>query len=276
MTTIRFSTSSSPIPPMDSHSYLTLNHLDLTATRNAFDQGKRAFASEDYSQAIRSYTDALNHLYADLESTILLHRAVANEKLRNYDQALEDCAKTNPKNDKAGVYWITSNILLKQGKLEQAGLVYKEALNNIPKDAFPEHKKQFDRMYHAVVAEQVHHNQWLTRTVPYEVLSAILTLLPWSARGQLAFTCRFWYNFVLKEWPEMWSCIDTVYMMPRHPRAIHQLLGKVQPEQVRKVKINLCGLYWCSNDDAYELSNDTTANVQLYGMGDLSRYVSIE
>ena len=261
--------SDSIFPLMDTHSYLTLTHLNLTVTNNAFNQGKQAFASHNYEQAIQSYTIALNHLYEDFESTILLHRAVAYEKLYNYQQALDDCIKikNRTRGDHPDVYWATANILLGHGKLKQAAAIYKEGSNSVPGDA----REQFEKRYHAVIARQIDHNQWLTRSLPHEILSSILSLLSWSARGQLALTCRFWYKFILKGWPEMWSCIDSVHMTPRHPRAVHQLLDQVRAHQVRKVKINLCGLYWGS--DKEEDNETTITRAQLYGMGDLSRLI---
>ncbi|KAI7857734.1 hypothetical protein BDC45DRAFT_554798 [Circinella umbellata] len=256
-------------PLTENHSYLTLTHLNLSAINSAFNQGKRAFASHNYRQAIQSYTIALNLLYEDLESTILLHRAVAKEKLYNYQSALDDCIKIKDRarHKNPDVYWATANILLGQGKLKQAAAIYKKGSDNLS----GHHKKQFEKRYHDAVAAQIDHNQWLARLLPYEVLTSILLLLPWSSRGQLALTCRFWYKYILKEWSEMWSCIDSVHMMPHHPRAIYQLLDLVQSHQVRKVKINLCGLYLRA--DKEEDNETISKRPQLYGMGDLSQLI---
>ncbi|KAG2225533.1 hypothetical protein INT45_010360 [Circinella minor] len=268
MTAISNTTANFIFPLTETHSYLTLTHLNLTAINNAFNQGKRAFASHNYQQAIQSYTIALNHLYDDLESTILLHRAVANEKLCNYQPAIDDCIKikNRTRDNNPDVYWVTANILLGQGKLKQAATIYKKGLNNLS----GHHRKQFEKRYHDVVAAQIDHNQWLARLLPYEVLTSILLLLPWSSRGQLALTCRFWYKFILKGWSEMWSCIDPVHMMLHHPRAIYQLLDLVQSHQVRKVKINLCGLYLRADKEDNETINKIP---KLYGMGDLSQLI---
>lgn len=68
-------------PLIDIHTRLTFTDLDLTETQNAFDQGKHAFAANDYEKAIQSYSMALNHLHYDIEAAILLYRAAAHEEI---------------------------------------------------------------------------------------------------------------------------------------------------------------------------------------------------
>ena len=71
-------------------------------------------------------------------------------------------------------------------------------------------------------------------------------------------TCRFWYDFILNHWPQMWARFDAIdgyqsrssftksYKMPNSTRRMRQLLGHVQADQVRFVKLSF--LYHVDSD----------------------------
>ncbi|KAI9258857.1 hypothetical protein BDA99DRAFT_103019 [Phascolomyces articulosus] len=252
--TAQFQTSPFAVLYEDPYIHLQSTHLDLTDTQNAFDQGKRAYEAQDYTRAIEFYTKSLKALHRDLQSIVLLHRAVAYEKSQKYQEALDDCTQVEDNDHKQQLssrpdtYWVKANVFLRQNKPQQVTYTYKKGADTISKQIFPEQKKLLMKQYdHWMKAMGGENQKMLLQQLPYEVLSKILSLLPLQTLGQWALTCRFWYKFILQEWEEVGSCVDVSSdhheLSKYNYRYLTQFLRHIQPTHVKTVKLDIDTLF---------------------------------
>ncbi|KAI9278186.1 hypothetical protein BDA99DRAFT_599939 [Phascolomyces articulosus] len=234
----------------DPWTHFTSTELDFATLQNTFHQGKQAYAVQNYKEAIEFYNKALNALHQDLKHTILLHRAVAYEKSKQYQEALDDCAYLEANSDekrqeqqqpRPDVYWIKASIFLELDNLGKAAYIYKKGFDIISKQTFPEQKELLFNQYECLMKEIRYQNQRLVRRLPHEILFNILSFMSWRTQGQFALTCWFWYKFILQEWPGFGSSIEAVRRSTQLPyEYLTQFLRHVQPRHVKSVQLELC------------------------------------
>ncbi|KAI8141078.1 hypothetical protein BJV82DRAFT_187824 [Fennellomyces sp. T-0311] len=221
----------------DTHLSLTCRNLDLTTTQEAFDNGNHAYAADDYTGAIDSYTQALNILRAKIASVILLHRAAAYEMEHDYTSALRDGSQANPNDNspEPDPYIAKGNALTFQNNLKSAALVLKKGIDNV--DATHPGYPRLVKRHKQLLDEMDRRNRWMMNILPYEVISRILANLSFDDRHRLSQTCCFWRSFMLREWSPMWSTIDASEM----PTPVHKtdrLLDMVPSDSVKRVKLD--------------------------------------
>ncbi|KAI8139968.1 hypothetical protein BJV82DRAFT_232973 [Fennellomyces sp. T-0311] len=249
----------------------TRTKLDFGATESAFEQGRTAYATRDYTQAIQHYTRAVLALQSDLLSVIFLHRAAAYEMEKDYERSLQDCDCANPTDDSPvpDPYFQRANALLFQNKLWEAALTYVKGADMVPSTCpqRAELVKKRDQLM-SVLERGTYQkgsfgntqqplqlpvpklpttvglpSQGRIGSLPSEVITLILSHMSVKSRVRLAMTCRYWHEFILCEWAEMWSTVDlTTNDLPIRSSAIQQFLRAVSPHQVRKLKLNLYGV----------------------------------
>ncbi|KAI9276871.1 hypothetical protein BDA99DRAFT_567774 [Phascolomyces articulosus] len=233
----------------DAYSSLTVTNLDLKATQIAFEQGKQAYATQNYSNAVNLFSEAIASLQADL-AVILLHRAAAHEMQENYNQAVDDGHCAESFGGKVTLwpdpYVTQGNALLLQCKLNQAATIFKKGAHQVP-SMHPRHT-QLANQYHQIMHIIDQHNQWLVQLLPYEVLSSILSHLSIKDRGRLALTCRFWFDYILRNWTDMWSCINVTKDL-RTCRGFHSLLRLIPGDKVKHVVLHMVQSYPRHIDD---------------------------
>ena len=251
MTTEAIYKTNSFISHGDAHKTLTQTQFrDCSIAKESFENGKEAYAAHNYTKAIESYTRTIASLTSNL-SMVLMHRAAAFEMKRQYDLAFLDGQRainnTNTTNitddsDNASsvrdAYITTSNALIHKNQLKEAALKYQQVLEIIPSTST--HHLELVQRYRQLTAEIEKRNKWVIQYLPREVVYRIVSFLPLPERGQLALTCRFWYNLVLGQSTDMWRIMDP--MDPKFPTqltSIQRLLRSVVPDRVGKVKLYL-------------------------------------
>ncbi|KAI9276870.1 hypothetical protein BDA99DRAFT_120330 [Phascolomyces articulosus] len=227
-----FSTTAKP-----GDSMLTLTHLDITTTQRAFEQGKQAYASQNYSQAIDLYTHALDLLQSELESVILLHRATAHEKRKEYHRAADDAKRANPYNNltRPDPYLVGANIFLLQKRWHEAANVYKRGAILVP-NTYRERSVLTDNYQHLTMV--IHkNNQWIAEVLPYEVVSQILSYMSTTDCVRLASTCHFWRNFILQQQgsSSLWYTLHIAEMMTK--TAIGPFLYSIPADKPRMITL---------------------------------------
>ncbi|KAG2228220.1 hypothetical protein INT45_011012 [Circinella minor] len=235
----------------DAYKTLTQTQFrDCSIARESFENGKEAYAAHNYTKAIESYTRTIESLTSNL-SMVLMHRAAAFEMKNKYDLAFLDGQRainniniTNIANDSDNIssvrdaYVTTSNVLIHKNQLKEAASKYQQALEIIPSTST--HHLELVQRHRQVTIEIQNRNIWLIQYLPHEVISRIISFLSFSERGQLALTCRFWCNFILDQYSDMWRTIDP--MDPKFPTqltSIQRSLRSVVPHRVGKVKLYL-------------------------------------
>ncbi|KAI9489370.1 hypothetical protein BDB00DRAFT_791162 [Zychaea mexicana] len=245
----------------DAYARIAVAELDFTAIQTAFDQGRTAYASLNYSQAVESYTQALDALYTNLTS-ILLHRAAAYEMQHIYERVLDDCDRADGYQSRSSssgtpdVYFFRANAHVLQGDLKQGALVYRKGFETFP--ACTELGKKFNQL----MAEMETRNKWLTFVLPYEIIAKILSMLTMKERIRFASTCRFWNEFIMREWHGMWQTIDTTKRdnMPRCSSTIPSFIRAIQPQQVRNLVLDMND----SLDEVEEYESEEDKEVTVY------------
>ncbi|KAI7853639.1 hypothetical protein BDC45DRAFT_150162 [Circinella umbellata] len=233
--------------PGASHAMLTLTKLDMTTTERAFEQGKQAYGLQNYSQAVDFYTHALELLRSELESVILLHRASAYEMLSKYDRAAEDAKQANPNNDliRPDPYLVRANTLLLQRRWHEATNIYKRGAI-IVSNTYRQRALLVDK-YQQLTTFTQKYNQWIAETLPYEVVSQILSYMSTTDRVQLASTCNFWRNFIHQQQgaSSLWHTIHISEMASSsNPENIGPLLYSVALDKPKAIT-----LYRSDKDD---------------------------
>ncbi|KAI8139987.1 hypothetical protein BJV82DRAFT_624677 [Fennellomyces sp. T-0311] len=226
--------------PGDAFPLLTVRALDATATYDVFERGKHAYALKNYTEAAALFTLALQTLQSDLLSVILLHRAAAYEMEQKYDLAVIDCHRAIPDepSPRADAYFAKANALLLQNDLNGAFRVYEKGTKCVPQSS-TQHAELVTRRDQLLV-ELDKQNRWMARRLPLELVYNVLSYLPMRSRAQLASTCRFWHNIVLRNWADMWATIDvTTKDVPKYSRGMDRFLQAVSPDQVSTVKLDL-------------------------------------
>ncbi|KAI7851041.1 hypothetical protein BDC45DRAFT_572413 [Circinella umbellata] len=235
----------------DAYKTLTQTQFrDCSIAIESFENGKEAYAAHNYNKAIESYTRTIESLTSNL-SMVLMHRAAAFEMKNKYDLAFLDGQRainniniTNITNDSGNIssvrdaYVTTSNVLIHKNQLKEAASKYKQALEIIPLTST--HHLELVQRHHQVTAEIEKRNRWLIQYLPREVVYRIVSFLSLSERGQLALTCRFWYNFILGQYSDMWRIIDPMDpIFSTQLTSIQRSLRSVVPDRVGKVKLYL-------------------------------------
>ncbi|KAI9250886.1 hypothetical protein BDA99DRAFT_575248 [Phascolomyces articulosus] len=247
-------TTTTPFPSSyeDPWSHFTSTHLDLTTTQNAFEQGRHAYSTQNYAQAMDFYTQALDALHHNVESIILLHRAVVYEKLHKYQEAMDDCMQVevniNNNNQRQqqvhqhcpDLYWMKACIFIRYSELFEAACTYKKGSDTLSIQTFLDQKKQLHNQYDRVMKEIEYQNHWLMRRLPYEIVSNILSFMSWETQGQLALTCWFWYKFILQAWPGLGSHIDAT--IGHRSRLLCQFVQRLPPHHAKTLKLELCDM----------------------------------
>ncbi|KAI7853638.1 hypothetical protein BDC45DRAFT_510734 [Circinella umbellata] len=238
------------VKPGDAYSSFTKINLDLNAIQVAFERGKQAYATQNYNDAVNLFSEAITKLQFDL-SVILLHRAATYEAQEDYDRAVKDGQQAELLGGKMALrpdpYVTQANALLLQGNnLCRAATIFKKAATNVPVTN-PQHC-QLTTQYQQIMNTIDQHNQWLVQLLPYEVLSSILSYLSLKERGKLALTCKFWFDYILHDWADMWDCINVTQDL-RTCRGFHSLLESIPGNKVKRVVLHMVQSYPRHMDD---------------------------
>ncbi|KAI9493953.1 hypothetical protein BDB00DRAFT_938714 [Zychaea mexicana] len=229
------------LPPLasqgESHSLLTVTELDLTATQHAFEQGKQAYAAQNYDQAVELYTRALKSLQTDLESVILLHRATAWEKQNNYQRTVEDAELANPNESltRPDPYFVRANALFFQTKLIEATRAYEKGLEMVL-DKYSSERAILTDKFQQLTALIPQRNQWMIQLLPFEVLSRIFMYMDISGRVRFALTCRFWHNLNLHQRPALCHTLNIKEIAKASP-----FLAAIPPNVPKRINSELTG-----------------------------------
>ena len=238
------------VKPGDAYSSLTKINLDINATQVAFERGKQAYATQNYDDAVNLFSEAITNLQSDL-SVILLHRAAAYEAQEDYYHTVDDGQQAESLGGKVALrpdpYVTQANaLLLQENNLNQAAIIFKKAAANVP-STDPQHP-QLINQYQQIMNTIDLHNQWLVQLLPYEVLSSILSYLSLKERGKLALTCKFWFDYILHNWADMWNCINVTQDL-RTCRGFHSLLETIPGNKVKHVVLHMVQSYPRHMDD---------------------------
>ncbi|KAI9276917.1 hypothetical protein BDA99DRAFT_121311 [Phascolomyces articulosus] len=237
----------------DAYKTLTQTQFrDCSVIKESFEQGKKAFAAKNYKWAVNSFTQTIESLASNL-SMVLMHRAAAFEMQQKYESAFNDGQRAiyNIANSSTlniysdthhatlrDAFITTSNALIHQNLLKEAALQYRQAIEILP--MVSPYFLELSLRHRQVTAEIANRNKWLNRYLPREVVFRIVSFLPLEDRGQLAMTCRFWYDLVLSQSSDMWRLMDvTDPKFPGKLASIQKLLRSVVPNRIGKVKLYL-------------------------------------
>ncbi|KAI8145986.1 hypothetical protein BJV82DRAFT_666536 [Fennellomyces sp. T-0311] len=225
--------------PGDAFRELSVTALNFTATNDAFEQAKHAYATGDYDQAVKLYTSALEALQTDLTSVIHVHRAAAYEMQDKFEQAAQDGLDANPHNtaSQPDPYLTLGSALFLHGQLRESAATYKIGVNVVPK-MHPQHGALVKK-YQQTLAFIEKQNQLMAQLLPFEVISNILAKLSIKDRARVGMTCRFWNKYIFEKWPYMWETINTFTDLSGYPRRGAGLIDAIRGDQVR----NLCAQF---------------------------------
>ncbi|KAI8139368.1 hypothetical protein BJV82DRAFT_672648 [Fennellomyces sp. T-0311] len=223
--------------PGDAFRWLTVTTLNFATMNDAFEQGKHAFETHDYHQAVEHYTSALKALQQDLAAAIFVHRAVAYEMQGKYESAVDDGRAANPyqRATRADPYLTLGNALFLSNQLRESAAVYKHGAEIVP-ETCSRHDTLITK-HRQVQNAMEKQNQFIYRLLPFEVLSRILSMLSIKDRATLAITCRFWNNYIFKKWSYMWETIDTRKDLPDYPEKGAALIEAIHGDQVRNLTV---------------------------------------
>ncbi|KAI9252424.1 hypothetical protein BDA99DRAFT_541143 [Phascolomyces articulosus] len=241
--------------------------VDLNTTGNVFEQGKHAYAEQDYNCAIELYSHALDQSPTKVMTfDLILHRAIAYDKQQHINFALADyfnaysikhghdnvnsSSITSPSTTAhvatvAGTTTHPSSLSCnrRERQRQKALLCLEGANDDSIEESFRETLAQHGRN---IMDDLDVHNQWLFRHLSYDV-----------DRSQLSLTCRFWNKFILKNWDKMWETIDdflprrrighknydwdprNLTPMPKDEHAVGLYLDGVIPDCVKHIKLDL-------------------------------------
>ncbi|KAI7860010.1 hypothetical protein BDC45DRAFT_495467 [Circinella umbellata] len=166
--------------------------LDITSTIKAFQDGKKAYASKKYPDAIDYYTQALNHLKTDLESVILLHRAAAYKQQQEHEIVTKDTelAHRNNNTDGSDDHIVHANALSLDKKHKEALQTYEAGLTA------SKNNSSDNQHINKPLNEK---RQELFQVLSNEIISTIVSNLSIKDRIQLSITSRSWNTFI-QQW----------------------------------------------------------------------------
>ncbi|KAI8139996.1 hypothetical protein BJV82DRAFT_624708 [Fennellomyces sp. T-0311] len=215
--------------PGEAYAHFSRTQFDLSSTQLTFEQAKQAYGKAHFEEAVSLYTQVVVSLQTNILSTVLVHRAAAYEMLQQYDQALQDSKSATDASSHVDGYLAEASAYYFQHKPGRAVATYKKALTQWPQHTL------ISKKHDQIIKETDEHNQWIVRKLPYEILSRILSLASIHDHIQLAKTSRFWYRFMMHDWPDMWNKIDARTDLPTRSPAIYRFLEQVPRHKVRNV-----------------------------------------
>ncbi|KAI9268286.1 hypothetical protein BDA99DRAFT_570792 [Phascolomyces articulosus] len=186
----------SPIKTGEAYTYYSKTQLELETTLQDFYAGKQAYAYGDYDRSIASYSHVIDQLQSSL-STVLLHRAAAYEQQNKHTMALQDTHAANPEKNTTcpDAYHASASAYYLLGQPRDALVIYRQGKEAVPLDHPARHHldKKLDILMDVINKQ----NQLWAKLLPTEVMFSILYQLPIQSRLMLAFTCRFWKEYIM-------------------------------------------------------------------------------
>ena len=239
--------------------------LDFTATQNAFDNGKRAHTLQNYEKAIMHYTQALEALQEDVASVMYAYRAAAHEMRGEYNLAIEDGERADPTLDSTcpDPYIVRANSLFLQGDLQTSQSVYSEVSERVPIDS-AQHGTIASK-YSAITALIMKQKGNLVQTLPYEIISGILSQLSTVGRARLGMTCKFWNNYIFHEWPYMWHTINNRILPSDEYDVSKNYIGAIQGIQVKDLSLKF-RVEFDHREEYHDYFNDEEAKFEEIGL----------
>ncbi|KAI7880236.1 hypothetical protein K492DRAFT_188016 [Lichtheimia hyalospora FSU 10163] len=139
--------------------------------------------------------------------------------------------------DQVNSYLLAGQILLDQGRLQKALETYHIGCVNVT-----HHDLRYQELCTALEnlerqiakeAKQTVKAQTPKKTLPFDIVSHIFSMVPVSTRVQLAATCKDWRrDLLLSGWPGMWHTIDLDGASIRNKDIV---LSNIPGDQVRQV-----------------------------------------